>query len=319
MLDAGTPDGRPGPLPSTSSRGCSTTIGSGDGSRRGRRAAAGLARGGLRAARSRVTTTSPTELAATGVPASIQHDDLHGGNIVVGPDGDRFFDWGDGVIAHPFSTLTATFNSIAYHTGRTPDDPAFGRLLRRLSRGVDRPRAARRPGQGGHPGSRPRLRRPVARLGTRAAGPRAGRDGRPRRRHRRLVDGVRRPTRAPAAGSLDDEVRRQVGRGRVGGLQPGQRVGQDRRHGQVAEPVAVRRDDVPGRRRGRGPAEHVVERRLVVVPALALVEIADRELPALGRVVVAGLEALALLVAVDRQEELDDGRAAGGQRSPRSG
>jgi hypothetical protein len=68
------------------------------------------------------------ELDAAGIAATIQHDDLHGGNILVGPDGDRFFDWGDAVVAHPFSTLTTTFNSIAYHTGRDPGDPAFERL-----------------------------------------------------------------------------------------------------------------------------------------------------------------------------------------------
>jgi len=68
------------------------------------------------------------ELEAAGISASIQHDDLHGGNILVGPDGDRFFDWGDAVIAHPFSTLTTTFNSIAHHTGRALDDPVFDRL-----------------------------------------------------------------------------------------------------------------------------------------------------------------------------------------------
>ena len=68
------------------------------------------------------------ELEAAGVTASIQHDDLHGGNILVGPDGDRFFDWGDAVVAHPFMTLTTTFNSIAHHTGRSLDDPLFDRL-----------------------------------------------------------------------------------------------------------------------------------------------------------------------------------------------
>jgi aminoglycoside phosphotransferase (APT) family kinase protein len=68
------------------------------------------------------------ELAAIGIPATVQHDDLHGGNIVVGPDGERFFDWGDAVVAHPFATLNVTFNSIAHHTGRTPADPAFVRL-----------------------------------------------------------------------------------------------------------------------------------------------------------------------------------------------
>jgi aminoglycoside phosphotransferase (APT) family kinase protein len=67
-------------------------------------------------------------LEAIGVAAAVQHDDLHGGNIMVGPDGDRFFDWGDAVVAHPFSTLNVTFNSIAHHTGRALGDPAFVRL-----------------------------------------------------------------------------------------------------------------------------------------------------------------------------------------------
>ena len=63
-----------------------------------------------------------------GVPASIQHNDFHGGNIVVGPDGERFFDWGDAVVGHPFATLAGDFASIARRTGRRPDDPAFERL-----------------------------------------------------------------------------------------------------------------------------------------------------------------------------------------------
>jgi hypothetical protein len=68
------------------------------------------------------------ELASSTVPASVQHDDLHGGNVLVGPDGDRFFDWGDAVVAHPFATLAVTFNSIAHKTGLAPDEPAFMRL-----------------------------------------------------------------------------------------------------------------------------------------------------------------------------------------------
>jgi hypothetical protein len=77
-------------------------------------------------------TAAVTDLAGraarAGVPASIQHNDFHGGNIVVGPDGDRFFDWGDAVIGHPFATLAGTFASIVRRTGRDPGDPAFERL-----------------------------------------------------------------------------------------------------------------------------------------------------------------------------------------------
>ena len=69
------------------------------------------------------------DLASAGIAATIQHDDLHGGNILVGPDGDRIFDWGDAAVAHPFATLRGTFNSIAHQTGRDGGDPAFARLL----------------------------------------------------------------------------------------------------------------------------------------------------------------------------------------------
>lgn len=59
------------------------------------------------------------ELASSGIPASLQHDDLHDGNVFSEPardgaaGGDRIFDWGDAVVAHPFGTLLATLRSIA--------------------------------------------------------------------------------------------------------------------------------------------------------------------------------------------------------------
>jgi hypothetical protein len=53
------------------------------------------------------------ELDALGIAPSLQHDDLHDGNVFVGPAGDRFFDWGDSSVAHPFGTLLVTFRSIA--------------------------------------------------------------------------------------------------------------------------------------------------------------------------------------------------------------
>ncbi len=57
------------------------------------------------------------QLAGSGIAPTIQHDDLHGGNIFAGAAGIRFFDWGDAVVAHPFATLTVTLNSIAHITG----------------------------------------------------------------------------------------------------------------------------------------------------------------------------------------------------------
>ena len=125
MLAAGVPDCRPSRLPGELARLLDDVAWSritDD-----ERVAADAARGRLRDNLAAVDAIV-AELEAAGIPASIQHDDLHGGNILVGPSGDRFFDWGDAVITHPFATLTTTFNSIAYHAGRLADDPVFERL-----------------------------------------------------------------------------------------------------------------------------------------------------------------------------------------------
>lgn len=57
-------------------------------------------------------TRIAAELDELGIAPSLQHDDLHDGNVFVGPDGDRIFDWGDASVAHPFGTLLVTFRSI---------------------------------------------------------------------------------------------------------------------------------------------------------------------------------------------------------------
>ena len=40
------------------------------------------------------------------VPATLQHDDLHDGNVFVVGNGFRFFDWGDASVSQPFLSLT---------------------------------------------------------------------------------------------------------------------------------------------------------------------------------------------------------------------
>jgi Phosphotransferase enzyme family len=77
-----------------------------------------------------------TELATSPVPDSLQHDDLHSGNIcwpgnVDGLSSVRIIDWGDASVGHPLGTMLATLNSIAFqaglHADSRMDDP---RLLR---------------------------------------------------------------------------------------------------------------------------------------------------------------------------------------------
>ncbi len=68
------------------------------------------------------------ELAAAGIPETIQHDDLHDGNVFVGDDGYRIFDWGDSVAAHPFLSLVVALRGIAYRFELGDQDPDIERL-----------------------------------------------------------------------------------------------------------------------------------------------------------------------------------------------
>lgn len=68
------------------------------------------------------------ELAGSGVPTTLNHDDLHSNNVCVGADGDRVIDWGDSCVSHPFGTMLATLNSIAWHAGVERDDPQVQRV-----------------------------------------------------------------------------------------------------------------------------------------------------------------------------------------------
>jgi hypothetical protein len=126
MLAAGVPDGGPEALPGELARLLDDDA-AWDRLHDDEREEGRVVRGRLRALLPEIASAA-LELTTTGVRPSIQHDDLHGGNILVGPAGDRFFDWGDAIVAHPFSTLTVTFNSIAHRTSLSQDDSAFERL-----------------------------------------------------------------------------------------------------------------------------------------------------------------------------------------------
>jgi hypothetical protein len=48
------------------------------------------------------------ELASYGVPETLQHDDLHDGQVFVKDGHNLILDWGDAVVSHPFFTLSVT-------------------------------------------------------------------------------------------------------------------------------------------------------------------------------------------------------------------
>jgi aminoglycoside/choline kinase family phosphotransferase len=126
LLGLGVPDGRPETLDATLDRLIATDVWwvLVDDDERG---ATDAAREALRAFGPWVAERAG-ELAHSGIHSTIQHDDLHGGNVFVGPAGVRFFDWGDAVVGHPFASMVTTLNSIAYRLGIEADDRRLDRL-----------------------------------------------------------------------------------------------------------------------------------------------------------------------------------------------
>lgn len=52
------------------------------------------------------------ELARYGIPETLQHDDLHDGQVFVRDGAYRIIDWGDAVVSHPFFTLSVTLEGV---------------------------------------------------------------------------------------------------------------------------------------------------------------------------------------------------------------
>ena len=68
------------------------------------------------------------DLAALGLPETLQHDDFHDGNVFVRDGRYLFFDWGDSCVSHPFHTLVVTFRSLAHGFGLDPGGSELTRL-----------------------------------------------------------------------------------------------------------------------------------------------------------------------------------------------
>jgi len=62
-------------------------------------------------------------LAAFGIPETIQHDDLHDGNVFVRDGRYLFFDWGDSCVSHPFHSLVVTLRALAHRLELPPGGP----------------------------------------------------------------------------------------------------------------------------------------------------------------------------------------------------
>jgi hypothetical protein len=76
------------------------------------------------------------ELASYGVPETLQHDDLHDGQVFVRGDRQLILDWGDAVVSHPFFTLSVTLEGVVAWglddiEGSVDLEPLIARYLRR--------------------------------------------------------------------------------------------------------------------------------------------------------------------------------------------
>ena len=67
-------------------------------------------------------------LASSGIAASVDHGDLHDGNVFVRAGGYAVFDWGDTSVAHPFCSLLVTMSAIRARYDLAPNATALARL-----------------------------------------------------------------------------------------------------------------------------------------------------------------------------------------------
>ena len=67
-------------------------------------------------------------LVESGVPSTIQHDDLHEGNVLLDGATYRVFDWGDASVAHPFGVFLVLRRQLAHAAGVSEHGPELTRL-----------------------------------------------------------------------------------------------------------------------------------------------------------------------------------------------
>lgn len=67
-------------------------------------------------------------LDAVGIAPSLEHGDLHDGNVFVRSGGYAIFDWGDACVTHPFASLLVVLNAIAYRFHLEPGAAELVRL-----------------------------------------------------------------------------------------------------------------------------------------------------------------------------------------------
>lgn len=69
------------------------------------------------------------ELSAFGIGPTVQHDDLHDGNVLSSNGRLTVFDWGDACVTHPFLSVWIVRRSAAHRAHLPENDPVIARLV----------------------------------------------------------------------------------------------------------------------------------------------------------------------------------------------
>jgi hypothetical protein len=72
--------------------------------------------------------TGCAELASVGIGPTVQHDDLHDGNVLSNGERTVIFDWGDASLTHPFLSLGVILEAAAHRARLDKSDAAILRL-----------------------------------------------------------------------------------------------------------------------------------------------------------------------------------------------
>ena len=67
-------------------------------------------------------------LAHSGIAPTVDHSDLHDGNVFVQDGSYAVFDWGDASLTHPFASLLVTMSALGARYGVSSDAPVLRRL-----------------------------------------------------------------------------------------------------------------------------------------------------------------------------------------------
>jgi hypothetical protein len=68
------------------------------------------------------------ELAASGIPSTLTHEEVHDANVLINGDRYIFADWSDSSVAHPFFSMVVTIRAVAYRLNLDENSPEMRRV-----------------------------------------------------------------------------------------------------------------------------------------------------------------------------------------------